>query len=116
MTEQTCQERVSNGPRSVSFHTCGKPVKDEGLCGVHLAAKRRKEANSEARRSYYDEQARLRQASERRVDALAEHGIYASVEYCFDFARQQGAYTGGVVLRGDDADALVATLALIATT
>lgn len=41
---------------SESVHTtryrtrpCGKPVKDEGLCGVHLAAKRRVQANNAKR-------------------------------------------------------------------
>src|SRR4051794_889759 len=107
---ETCQERVSNGSRSVSFHICGKPVKDEGLCGLHLAAKRRREATDRARREHAREQTRLREFSEQRVQALAAVGITAAVEYGFDFARQRGQYTGGVVIRGDEVDALLAAV------
>lgn len=41
--QQTCQESVAYGS-GYHFRICNRPVKEEGLCGLHLAAKRRREA------------------------------------------------------------------------
>lgn len=37
-------------------HKCGRPVKEDGLCGIHLAAKRRRETNQAERKKQYIEQ------------------------------------------------------------
>lgn len=39
------------GTRSASMRDCGRPVKDDGLCGIHLAAKLKKAANDAAYRA-----------------------------------------------------------------
>lgn len=43
MESEICPIRVC-GDRWTASHLCGKPVKSDGLCGVHAAAKRRRDA------------------------------------------------------------------------
>ena len=57
----TCSKRVSID----SWHqaACGRPVKDEGLCGIHLAAKRKRAANNVKREQHWqDEKKRIEAA------------------------------------------------------
>lgn len=46
----TCLEFVSH-PSGFGGRDCGRPVKRDGLCGVHAAAKERREKNDAARRT-----------------------------------------------------------------
>lgn len=41
---EICKKYVSSGTWSKP-RQCGRPVKENGLCGIHAAAERRKEAN-----------------------------------------------------------------------
>ena len=46
--QKRCQESIWNGFRS---RPCGRPVKGDGeLCGIHAAAKQRREANDAKRK------------------------------------------------------------------
>lgn len=47
MTEPTCPMNVSDG--TFQGHTCGRPIKDEGLCAIHLHAKNKREERAHAR-------------------------------------------------------------------
>jgi hypothetical protein len=95
----TCRESVSNGT-FFGYHTCGRPVKDEGLCGLHLSAKRRrvaKEAAYQEKRAAED--ARQKQAQDA-CDRLADRGIRAQPHYDAVIAK---GYTGRVVIMDPEA-------------
>lgn len=53
MSTQTCRERISDGGRAVTFHTCGRKLSGSDdypeLCGLHASAKRRALAKEAAR-------------------------------------------------------------------
>ena len=80
----TCKERVHYD----SWHPdtrCARAVKDEGLCGIHLAAKRKRAENAEkARQKFEAEQARLtaaRTACEKIPGSLPHYGAYSTDGY-----------------------------------
>jgi hypothetical protein len=69
MAGEACTARVAVGYQSMS---CRRPVKEDGLCGIHLAAKRRRETN---RAKKQDERA-VSETTKREVEAtLAALGI-----------------------------------------
>lgn len=70
---ETCPKESWDGWRSFS---CGRPVKRDGLCGVHAGAKDRVEKNAAKRASSRAERAAV---SEALVTRLARHGIKARV-------------------------------------
>lgn len=78
MTDQpeTCQTDTWNGYRS---YPCGRPVKRNGMCGIHAAALERRERNDERWRQEFA--AKEARAAEARAKApiiaarLARHGI-----------------------------------------
>lgn len=43
---ETCKERIFDTGRSFGSWPCGRKVKEDGLCGIHLGAKRRREQKS----------------------------------------------------------------------
>jgi hypothetical protein len=108
MTDETCQERVSNGARSVSFHTCGKPVKEEGLCGVHLAARRRREANDAKRDLEWRQDRKRKDLAQDICNRLAAMGIDADPHFSAGIGAR---YTGKIVV--NNPEALLATIGLI---
>ena len=95
MDQELCQKDVSNGSRSVSFHKCGRPVKDDGLCGLHLGARAR------SRDAYLRRLVARNEDSERRKhveDILGRLGVDGKPEY----STRTRAYTGDVVLTIDE--------------
>lgn len=57
---ETCRKRIGGG---YQFYPCGRKVKEDGLCGIHLTAKRR-------------QQEKAAELAERdRVDAEMKHAI-----------------------------------------
>lgn len=90
-SEETCPERVIPKSGWERPHTCGKPVKSDGLCGVHAAAKHRREASKAAEEA---KQANSRFNQEVVRAALAELGIDGEAHYSIYGAR----YTGRVVV------------------
>jgi hypothetical protein len=101
----TCTELIH---RDWSIDPCPRPAKEEGLCGIHLAAKRKREANAaewSARAAKLDANHR---AAETACAKLAERGISATPYYSPAFGRRADAgYTGDVVV---DPEAILAAL------
>ena len=95
---ETCPEFVSDGnTRWPRYHRCGRAVKEDGLCGIHLAAKRRVRANEKKRQDAQSDSAKIRT----RVEAfLAEHGVAGKAEY--DARTYPLRYTGRVSLSLDE--------------
>jgi hypothetical protein len=76
MSEERCQRRVY--PAGVfSGYPCGRLVKEGGLCGIHLAADRRRAAKDEARREQWREQNEAYQTAAALAARLAKHGLTA---------------------------------------
>jgi hypothetical protein len=72
-------------------------VKEDGLCGIHLAAKRRVRANEQKRQDAQNDSAKIRA----RVEAvLAEHSVAGIAEY--DARTYPRRYTGRVSLSLDE--------------
>lgn len=69
-----CGEFVSDG--RMGGHTCGKPIKEGNLCGVHAAGLRRRKQNEQARTDKSAQAAQLRKQYE---TELAELGVNGSV-------------------------------------
>ena len=55
-----------------SRRTCGRPVKRDGMCGLHAAARERKARNDEARAAARRE---AEDAAERDRVRLSKHGV-----------------------------------------
>lgn len=68
----TCPETVSN-VNGFHFRECGRPVKRNGLCGIHAASKKR-ERNDAARLE-------RKAAAQVIVDRLLAHGVRAYVAW-----------------------------------
>lgn len=101
MTEDqtTCQERVYSGHRDVSGHVCGRPVKSDGLCGVHLAAIERRRKNDSDRMERVSVSERHREAAEDVCVELAALGLDAQPEYYMHQTNfKLSRYTGAVVI------------------
>jgi hypothetical protein len=73
VTGETCKRSKWDGSRS---QPCGRPVKEDGLCGIHLGAERRKANNAEKRKVDQADTLRRGQAL---ADRLARHGIEVRV-------------------------------------
>jgi acyl-CoA reductase-like NAD-dependent aldehyde dehydrogenase len=97
-TENTCQIRVY-GDRWTGSHICGKPVKSDDLCGVHAAAKRRRDANDAAAAAANKTSRENRAAA---LAALADLGIDGQAHY----SATPFEYTGKVVVSIEDLTAL----------
>lgn len=107
--EGRCAEYVMPD-RSFHGHYCGRPVKGEGLCGIHLRAviksredrerweRERKESNSA--------QAQASAAARRIADA---YGVPVG-EFRPEYDRKAGKHTGGLVLSPAAVEALLRAL------
>lgn len=93
----TCSKRVPRGP--YDWRPCGRPVKDDGLCGIHLAAKRKRERNDAARREVWKAQNVAWSRSRSLADQFETAGFAAH------------GHTDGVLLTPDAAEALLQRLA-----
>lgn len=103
---RVCGESVSDGARSMSFHTCGKPVKypEWGLCGVHGGAKKRRAEKLEDDKRERAENAEKVAAAKAELVAL---GVSGRVETVYD-NRIIPRYTGNVILSMDEVRRLAA--------
>lgn len=101
ITEGQCPELVSDGQRSVSFHRCGRPIKRNGLCGLHAAAKERR-----AKRDQEWQEARVEQEVRRRTatEALSRLGVDGDAHY----SSIGHVYTGKVVVSVEELERAIA--------
>ena len=82
MTTPTCSEVMFADRHR---ERCARAVKDEGLCGIHLAAKRKRAANTVKRDQKFEaEQGRLkaaRAACEKIPGSLPHYGTFSGSGY-----------------------------------
>ena len=95
MDQELCQKDVHNGGASVSFHKCGRPVKYDGLCGLHLSARARSRDADDKRLAARNEDNERRKHVE---DILGRLSVDGKPEY----STRTRAYTGDVVLTIDE--------------
>lgn len=95
MTAEVCRKLVSDGGRSVTSHPCGRPAKEDGLCGIHLRASRNRKIWSEA---INDKMAASDRARADAEELLAQLGLSGRAAYDW----RTGVYTGEVVLSADE--------------
>jgi hypothetical protein len=94
----TCQELVGEWAR----RPCGRPVKADGLCGIHLAAKTRRAANDVKRAEARAAERKRRATAERVAEHLAACGIPDVRAHDYG-----GDYTGGIVIPPEQLDRLL---------
>ena len=91
MNAQTCPEVVYSGGWG-SSHKCGRPVKRDGLCGLHASAKERRERNDAERRDRERERRDVRAergqiaAAISRATGLLVEAAYSEDLYAIDHA------------------------------
>ena len=88
----TCSKRVSID----SWHqaACGRPVKDEGLCGIHLAAKRKRAANNVKREQHWQDEKKRIEAAKAAAAKVPNAMIHSGVS----------GYDGRIVVPASIAD------------
>jgi hypothetical protein len=84
----TCKVQVSDGARSMRFHTCGKKLSGSDdypeYCGMHAAAKRRQSAKDDHRITRTAEIEAAMKATRDRTDRVAATlGVELTVETRF---------------------------------
>lgn len=97
-TEQSvdvCPVKVPDGGRLASFHTCGRAIKRDGMCGMHAAAEERRAATEV---SWREEHAAQKALAAHLKEALAELGI-AGTPYYSPLSHK---YNGKVVVDIED--------------
>ena len=67
-----CPVWVPLWPGSVSGGNCGRPVKRDGLCGIHAAANERRAANAATRQASREAQERAYRDAQKVADALTD--------------------------------------------
>ena len=101
-TKGKCQRLISDSAGFRSY-PCGRDIKgklDKGdwLCGIHLAADKRKQAKAKvsqtARNGSMSNQARAEIA----LRELAKHGITGKVHFAFSTSYSKTGYTGKIVI------------------
>ena len=87
MSGDVCKQLVNRGDsRWSNFQECGRPVKENGLCGLHLSVRARREAKAAA---WLAEQSRsddLKMAAGRLTVALGVnvHPHFSSLSHKYD--------------------------------
>ena len=106
--EERCTVRVHDD-FGVSFHRCLNPAKVDGLCGVHLRAKRKAAEREEQWRADSDASDQRRDAArEVAAQLLRDYGIEAAPDYD---RVGKGGYTGGIVIQPASVATLLEALA-----
>ena len=90
VVEATCQKIVRG---DWSSHRCGRPIKSDGLCGIHLAAENRKLANEQKRQEEKQRDDAIRAEAEVIGQKL---GIAVTADYTYS-----GSCTGDFVVPGE---------------
>ncbi len=109
LTGLTCEVEVADGGRMVSFHRCRRPAKGFGpdrfastndipMCGIHLAAQRRRAANDAKRRAFADADAERHAAATALAATLPE---WLTPHATPDWSSLASTYTGKVRLTLD---------------
>ena len=98
MTGDKCPEWVPYGGRMFGGYTCNRPVKRDGLCGIHAAAEERAAAKRAKRRETW---AKRRAASSVATDLAQSLTQETGVTFGAEFG-------GGVTLTNDNAELLLA--------
>jgi len=99
-TTAVCKEYVSWD----SWHggPCGRRVKSDGLCGIHLRARENRKLRDEAGKQRTVVNARNYARAQAAADALTRtYGIKAQPHYAQGLGSRPGSYTGYVVIDGD---------------
>ncbi len=77
----TCKQRISSS-RGWGDRPCGRPVKGEWggepMCGIHLAGRRKRQANGEKWRAEWDAKMQAQVASSALADRLTDLGFKAA--------------------------------------
>lgn len=76
MSNETCPVMVSGGPWA-HRHTCGRPVKENGKCGVHARVDRRRAEQDERSKANRAEGLTRMERSKPLKEALETLGIHA---------------------------------------
>jgi hypothetical protein len=109
MTEQqqTCREPIGEA-YSTRVRHCGRPVKEDGLCGIHLAARRRRAKNQRAREDRRARNNRIKDEADARANELQRlAGVSSSPSA--SMVPPYG-YTGGLRLSAEEVDRLLQRL------
>jgi hypothetical protein len=101
---KTCPEMVSRGSWSPR-ERCGRPVKQDGLCGIHATAKRKADEKDQAYRAKVNESAEAKARANRYAERLG-----AGKPNRHDPINGIGHYTGGLVLTQEEVQALLSEL------
>lgn len=102
-----CPETVYTGSHDVVGHKCRRPVKEDGLCGLHLGAKRRREETDRRRRAEREANGQRQESAQQICNELEEvFGISARPAWDSITA----SFTGGVTLNAEESRRLVSRL------
>lgn len=77
----TCPERISNGMWS-GYRTCGRPVKMNGLCGLHASARERAKKKSNEREQRVAEGVEVADALGERTGLPFHYDDFKRAVYC----------------------------------
>ena len=98
-TNSTCQERIYQGGRDVSGHTCGRTFKTDEqkeaqLCGIHLGGLKRRRANQAKWKAEQAAKDAVHKKAQALCDRLAEFDVKAQPEYAISFRLAEEATPG----------------------
>jgi hypothetical protein len=114
-TKRPCCEQVnrSGSSRWSQYGPCGLPVKEDGMCGKHLRQKTEAKRKDEAYEENYRRSQQNSRMAEETVKALAELDppVKANIHYYVPPGGGMGRYTGDVVVKAEDIQALIRRLA-----
>jgi len=91
--QERCRVSVVT-PGGFAWHVCGRKVKEDGLCGIHLRARKVRE---EKKRKWNDERARAKRLKDEAVELSRRLGTDVSPQY--DSIRSR--YTENFVVSGE---------------
>lgn len=98
MSDDVCQVRMGD---TWHRYPCGRPVKEDGLCGIHLAAKQKVARNDAVRKAQESE-------IEATVARLREYGLTARPARDHSFRM-----TGEAIVSPEELLALLARLSVV---
>ena len=94
-----CIELVKGSGSWSEYRECGKPVKEDGLCGRHLGVKRRRDKNNRADEQASEASKANQKRANRACDVLRGLGIDAKPEYVSGYTNAASSgYSGKVIL------------------
>lgn len=94
-----CQQFVFSKDSYDRGHPCGRPVKEEGLCGIHLRGLRTRQEND---RNYRERARASDEAKSAAASWLEQRGVQGEPYYRASFGSGVGGYTGQVVVTPEE--------------